>query len=426
MDSNGNCDVSKDGDVHKYGVIVGTKVSKTDDGGRNEKQKISSALDATVLEPCQHCLERKRLQDIPVEIFRYKVVYPGGVFVRISPALEAEKTGVILEYGTVFEAIKSLVLDGVNYAKLSDGSGWVFGNKGETEILDLIEVIRVPASLLKNNETKCSHCNGVGVVHATNGQSNSTPSNSGISSSRTPGSFGTVNLHDSPMDGFQRMTLSRAQQERNKLFQIIRVENRFWREVRVRCSECTGFEDFANLVATIDMQGPGGQGTSVPSTPDGGQSRTSWSAENRQDQQIRNCISLIVSITGQCVEALDMQGLEASLWVLVHMGSKVSHAMQLVVEHANARFEQLSSTWQAELLRIVLEVGSRTKVQSVELGKLTDILPDDIRNFLQRWVIIKVSLFGSLPRTLSFISICPHPFFDFDSLPRCLTCGLTD
>ena len=78
------------------------------------------------------------------EVFRYKVVYPGGTFVRISPAMDAEKTGDILDFGTVFEASKSLFLDGTNYAKLSNGHGWIFDSKNGIEILELLEVVRIP------------------------------------------------------------------------------------------------------------------------------------------------------------------------------------------------------------------------------------------------------------------------------------------
>ena len=41
-------------------------------------------------------------------------------------------------------------------------------------------------------------------------------------------------------------------------------------------------------------------------------------------------------------------------------------------------------------IRVVLEVGNRTKTHAADLGKQVDILPDDIRNFLQRWIIVQV------------------------------------
>lgn len=42
-------------------------------------------------------------------------------------------------------------------------------------------------------------------------------------------------------------------------------------------------------------------------------------------------------------------------------------------------------------LSVVLEVGSRTKSHAADLARQVDILPDDIRNFLQRWIIVQVS-----------------------------------
>jgi hypothetical protein len=38
---------------------------------------------------------------------------------------------------------------------------------------------------------------------------------------------------------------------------------------------------------------------------------------------------------------------------------------------------------------VVLEVGNRTRSHATDLARQVDILPDDIRNFLQRWVIVQ-------------------------------------
>jgi len=84
-----------------------------------------------------------------------------------------------------------------------------------------------------------------------------------------------------------------------------------------------------------------------------------------------------------------MVGLESCLWVLVHLGSRIAFVMNLAVEMANIKFDSYSPDRQSEILSILLEVASRTKAHCIELAKLVDILPDDIRNFLQRWVIIK-------------------------------------
>lgn len=42
------------------------------------------------------------------------------------------------------------------------------------------------------------------------------------------------------------------------------------------------------------------------------------------------------------------------------------------------------------IFRVVLEVGNRTKSHAADLARQVDILPDDIRNFLQRWIIVQV------------------------------------
>jgi hypothetical protein len=47
----------------------------------------------------------------------------------------------------------------------------------------------------------------------------------------------------------------------------------------------------------------------------------------------------------------DTSGLESALWVLVHMGSRVAHAMKLAVDAANVRFESSTTNRQSELLR---------------------------------------------------------------------------
>jgi len=308
-----------------------------------------------------------RLDDVPVEIFRYKVVYPGGIYVRVSPAIDAERTGEIVEFGTIFQASKSLVLDGVNYAKLANGNGWVFGKVGDTEVLELVEVIRVPTKAIKNTFATTLSYN--------NNETNNNNLQNPFDAVETP----TVVNHGNAYS--HHITLSRALQEKEKLFQGHRNENRYWREVRTKCGDCTTFDEFLQLVDRLQ--------THPPSIPEPGPARSAWMAHAHSDEQIRSTISIIASITRQVAEIADMVGLESSLWVLVHMASRVSHCMNLAVEAANARFESVSHSRQSELLYVVLEVGSRTKAHSADLAKSVDILPDDIRNFLQRWVIIK-------------------------------------
>ncbi len=45
-----------------------------------------------------------------METYIYKVIYPSGVYVRLTPALTSEKTGEILPYGAVIESERSCML----------------------------------------------------------------------------------------------------------------------------------------------------------------------------------------------------------------------------------------------------------------------------------------------------------------------------
>ena len=179
----------------------------------------------------------------------------------------------------------------------------------------------------------------------------------------------------------QHITVSRAQQEKEKLFQGVRNQNRFWREVRSKCNECIDFDSFIQLACGLPFQ--------PPAMPEPGPARAAWVADSHRDEQVRSLISIITSITKQCTNDEDMVGLESCLWVLVHLGSRIAFVMNLAVEMANIKFDSYSADKQSDILSTLLEVASRTKAHCIELAKLVDILPDDIRNFIQRWVIIK-------------------------------------
>lgn len=345
-----------------------------------------SSTDTTKYAVENHSESQKLMQQIQIhsEIFRYKVVYPGGVCIRISPAIDAEKTGEVLEYGSIFQCNKSLVLDGVNYAKLTDYDGWVFDRVGDTEVLELLEVIRNHSSFLSPIKCSSSNGNGNGITDVTNDMY------SPFMNSPVPSNGSYMNLFKSPevfakraiaLGNNHHTIMSKANQEKEKLFEGKRSQSRFWREVRSRCGDCSSFDEFITISCGISIQ--------PPSVPESGPARSVWMMESSQDDQIRSNISIIASITRQITDIVDTHGLEASLWVLVHMGSRVIHIMNLAVESANTRFDTLSVNDQTELLGKLLEVASRTKHHSVELSKLVDILPDDIRNFLQRWMIIK-------------------------------------
>ena len=295
----------------------------------------------------------------PTEIFRYKVVYPGGVCIRLSPSIDADKTGDVLEFGTIFRCVKSLVLDGVNYAKLADFDGWVFDRINDIEVLELLDVTRRSPKYLSTEKSGSAI---KGFPHSLNDKSLSLVARRLFSNS-------------------QHITVSRAQQEKDKLFQGARNQNRFWREVRSKCNECIDFDSFIQLACGLPFQ--------PPAMPEPGPARAAWVADSHRDEQVRSLISIITSITKQCTNDEDMIGLESCLWVLVHLGSRIAFVMNLAVEMANIKFDSYSADKQSDILSTLLEVASRTKAHCIELAKLVDILPDDIRNFIQRWVIIK-------------------------------------
>jgi hypothetical protein len=277
------------------------------------------------------------------EVFRYKVVYPGGTYLRISPAVDARKTGVILEYGTIFDASKSVFLDGVVYVKVSNGDGWVFESKNEVQILELQFIIRAPNKKkpkidLENSDKSVSEFHTNGLVASTTSVSITTPVENSISrnvalslstTKSTSNSFGScsnLSLQGSPLP-VQR--------------QQARVENRLWRDIRARCGACESFEAFLHLTAALDS--------------------SLISSQSQHEYRVLGCVNLIASITSQCSSHVMMQtqsrskeanmGVGICLWVLVHMGSRVPHTMHLIVEAANIKFESVSIARQAQLLR---------------------------------------------------------------------------
>ena len=191
----------------------------------------------------------------PTEIFRYKVVYPGGVCVRVSPAIDAEKTGDVLEYGSTFRSNKSLFLDGVNYCKIADYDGWVFSSIDATEVLQLLEVARTP---VKPHTTQAISLTPVACA---------TPSRAiaaaGGGNSPKADRAGNIALLMSPevlsrkLGGYSASQhahtpqSSTAQLEKRRLFDANRAQNRFWREVRAACGDCSGFDDFVRLAVGI-------------------------------------------------------------------------------------------------------------------------------------------------------------------------------
>lgn len=270
------------------------------------------------------------------EVFRYKVVYPGGTYVRISPATEAEKTGDVLEFGTTFDASKSLFLDGINYAKLSDGSGWVFERKDDVQILELLQIIRVPLKkFLEKSALK------EGRLHHKNLDGERVATDQTTPNCLDPSIIGdrcvveTTNSSD-----LIQSENSITPQPIKSCRQHAKVENRLWRDIRARCAVCSTFDAFLQLVIAQKISIDG--------------------SHAMHEQRVLNSINIISSITGQCsvqvIKEKDCtKGVDIAtcLWVLVHMGSRVPHTMNLIVESANTIFERSSTLKKAHLLRLI-------------------------------------------------------------------------
>ena len=268
------------------------------------------------------------------EVFRYKVVYPGGTYVRISPATEAEKTGAVLDFGTTFDASKSLFLDGINYAKLSDGSGWVFERKDDVQILELLQIIRVP---LKKFLEKCNLREG--RIHHNICDNERTVIDQTNPNCVDPSITGDRYVVEAKTSSDIKHSENRiAQQPIKSCRQHAKVENRLWRDIRARCAICSTFDEFLQLVTAQKISIDG--------------------LHAMHEQRVLNSINIIASITGQCslqvIKEKDCtKGVDIAtcLWVLVHMGSRVPHTMNLIVESANMIFERSSTMKKAHLLR---------------------------------------------------------------------------
>lgn len=301
----------------------------------------------------------------PVEQFRYKVVYPGGTYIRVSPHVESERTGEIIEYGSVFSASKSLVLDGINFVKLADNRGWVFGNKGDTEVLELIEVVRVPGSALLAVE-------GSAPANGSEPPAGLSAAAAGAQSAASVAAAASI---------VPQTLVLRAAKEREKLFQGARADGRFWKDAGAKALECESFDAFLQLSTELAADREHGFAAAASAAV----------SARPQSHQVRNLICIIVSITRQCApDVADLHGLEPALWVLVHLGPRsCSHAVQLAVSAANARFEWLDEERQAELLYVLLEAAARTRQLGSDLSRLVPASADDVKNFLQRWLIVR-------------------------------------
>lgn len=267
-----------------------------------------------------------------MEVFRYKVVHLGGVHVRSSPHVDSEK-GLLLESGTIVQSHKVLQLEGIAFVKLDDEfhnglSGWVFESYNGIKMLELIEVSR--------NQIESSE----------------------------------IDNSASLMSSINYMS--------EKNIRIARNENTYWREVRSNVLRCPFFNDYLQFVKNLKQHSNA--------------ATSAWNAQSTKEIQIKSLVKKLTLISKQCIDDMsDCIDLEESLWVLVHMGPRVGYVIDLAIDAATQRYERMVLDHQRSILLVVLEIAGRTKQLSNELSQIIDISEDDLRNFLQRWVIIKVN-----------------------------------
>lgn len=328
-----------------------------------------------------------------MEIYCYRVVFPFGVSIRVSPAIEAEKTGEVLPCGTIIESTKSIILDGVNYVKLADDRGWVFSMKDDVPVLDLIEVRRIPVPnvpVLAPPSMSTPRKNSRSDSGDETSPSSSELSFQGLTP-RTP----SPELADS-FTSDQTFSAPPMKPRRNLSQYLLspgsargKGRGSMWKDLRLKVRACSTFADFSRLVQydmPVELR--------PPAIPEPGPARSAWMSSMEDDNVVLVKISLLASITRHCVEMYsDISGLEAHLWVISHLGAAdVSHVLRLFDQAAQQRFDRIESVeFRVAMLGKLNEVNGQTKIHAVELGRRVDILPDDIRHFLQRWVIIKVS-----------------------------------
>lgn len=303
------------------------------------------------------------------EVYTFKVVFQYGVAVRVSPAIDGEKTGEIIPYGSIIESTKSLMLDGINYVRLSNGKGWIFSTKGGVKVLDLIEVRRACSSSVSTGaftSLASSVDNFSVLIH---------PASPRCEESECD------DLSFKPRKNLAHLLVS-PQGNRTRSTQL-------WREMRHSVRSCGTFAEFSSLVLRglpLELQ--------PPTVPEPGPARSAWMASSDVDQMLRVRISILAAITRQCAGVIaDVGGLEAHLWVVTHLGAcDFSHVLRLFDSAALARFEGLRMEHRMAVLAKLNELTVSMKVHTVELGRQVDMLPDDLRHILQRWVIIKVRL----------------------------------
>lgn len=367
-----------------------------------------------------------------MEIYCYRVVYPSGVFVRVTPDVNGEKTGEIIPCGATFRSMKSLFLDGINYVQLEDSRGWIFSSLNGKMVLELVELVRIPrqlSSTLNPGTASTRASPSLPTESPTQERKSLTTSESssyedlkrldfGYSDSESNSSdsdAGSQNLKSQPPptqlqsngivahaasvfhspDRMSKLPQGNMNTPRASILQSplpnkqVRMEQK-WREARIKTRSCQTFDDFTSLIMKgIDQK------LLPPVITEPGPARSAWMATvcDESERKLSGIISTICGVTRQCADTIsDTQQLESHLWILSHLGaSEISLVMKLLDKAAQSKFEEICHMQRDEILTKANEVCRLSKPYAKELtNQLTTMIADDVKNFLQRWIILKV------------------------------------
>jgi len=233
--------------------------------------------------------------------YTYQVVYRGGVLVRSLPDTEAPTVGLIIPYGAVFSATKSLQLDGIVYVKLADGKGWVFEEKGGQKVLERIS---------DNRQGRQGE------------------------EARAPATQVSAHFASS---GFYRARSSRAHRQ-----QVRRVQEQL--------SRARNLSDLVRIIENPNNQIPDFRISLNQGRVNGASSRNL-----NQLQALQQVTSIVVS-TGLDI---DFQVLAKSLWVLAQMGENAFPIIKRIVKEADSRLVSFGRSHLMQLAIVFSGIGHR-------------------------------------------------------------------
>jgi hypothetical protein len=104
----------------------------------NESKNTSSSKKMKKSSILKNNNELKPLDKVISSTCKYKVVYGGGIAIRKSPSKNSEKTDIVINGNSIFEAMSTLVVDSIKYAKVNEG--WIPERIGDVIILELVKL----------------------------------------------------------------------------------------------------------------------------------------------------------------------------------------------------------------------------------------------------------------------------------------------